>query len=224
MILKYTDYNNSEKILSTVLESEWKEIEEVLKSMNPHLKLSDQAGRTGNLIFNPVGTNNAIKRELVSRGWKSNIPIPSNFNFLGIDIDFGKKGIILEVQFSNYPFLLNNVVRSELFFKAKTVFDDATSEVLILITKAHMFPASNSTLYYEQAVNQLNELIKNNVFDIPIRIIGLFEEVDSEVDAILTEYQQSRYSRVIAKEDNIKCKFVVSRLNHRSNIVRIDQV
>jgi len=222
MILKYTDYNNSDKLFETVFAKEWKEIESSLSDMHPHLKLSDQAGKTGNYIFNPVGTNNAIKEKLKSRNWKSNIQIPSNFNFLGIDIDFGKKGIIIEVQFSNYPFLLNNVFRSELFFKAKTVFDNSPTEALVVITKAHMFPASNSTLYYEQAINQINELIRNNVFDIPIRVVGLFEEIDTEVDAVLTEYQEARYSRTVAGEVNIKCKFVVSRSNHRSTIEKIN--
>ncbi|MEH2284834.1 MAG: hypothetical protein V7K90_26540 [Nostoc sp.] len=56
---------------------------------------------------------------------------------------------------SNYPFLLNNTLRSELFFKAKTEFVGYPTNLVIIVTKALMFPASNSTLYYEQAVNQL---------------------------------------------------------------------
>lgn len=47
-----------------------------------------------------------------------------------------------------------------------------------------MFPASNSTLYYEQAVNQLTALIKYQVFDVPIRLIGLFEQQNTIVPII----------------------------------------
>ncbi len=88
-------------------------------------------------------------------GWLVNIPIPVDYSFLGTDIDFGKAGVIVESQFSNYPFLLNNTLRSELFFKAGTIFAGHPTQLVILITKALMYPASNSTLYYEQAVRQL---------------------------------------------------------------------
>lgn len=42
------------------------------------------------------------------------------YRFLGTDVDFGKAGAIVEVQFSPYSFLLNNTARSELFFNANT--------------------------------------------------------------------------------------------------------
>ncbi|MBC6421058.1 MAG: hypothetical protein GDA43_25880 [Hormoscilla sp. SP5CHS1] len=117
-----------------------------------HLKASSQAGLQGYPIFDPVGTNEYIKTELVNLGWKPNISIPKQYNFLGTHIDAGKAGAIVENQFSNYPFLLNNTIRSEFFFKAETRFSGSATKLVIIITKAHMFPASNSTLYYEQAV------------------------------------------------------------------------
>ena len=103
---------------------------------------------------------------------------------MGTDIDFGKAGVIVESQFSNYPFLLNNTLRSELFFKAGTTFAGYATQLLILITKALMFPASNSTLYYEQAVRQLTALTDNHVFDVPIRLVGLFEQQNAIVSVI----------------------------------------
>ena len=81
------------------------------------------------------------------------IPIPAEYDFLGTGIDFGSQGMLIEVQFSNYPFLLNNTVRSELFWQAKIPLAHKHTEVVVIITKAHMFPASNSTLYYEQGKN-----------------------------------------------------------------------
>ena len=71
-----------------------------------HIKASDQAGIQGNPIFDPVGTNEYVKTALIQYNWQSNLPIPVAYSFLGKEVDFGKAGIIIEIQFSNYPYLL----------------------------------------------------------------------------------------------------------------------
>lgn len=213
MIIKYSDYNAAGKVINKKYRKEWEKLEKVLSEMPLHLKTSDQAGRVGSFIFNPVGTNRYIKKQLAKFKWSSNIPIPEKYNFLGINVDFGVGGIVIEVQFSNYPFLLNNLVRSELFYKSKTALAKEPTDLLIIITKAHMFPASNSTLYYEQAVKQINELAANNVFDIPIRVIGLFVEKEKEIPAKLTKYDKDRYSRTVVKELQISCNLKPLRSN-----------
>ncbi len=171
-----------------------------------HIKASDQAGIQGNPIFDPVGTNEYIKAALVNLGWQANIPISAEYSFLGTDVDFGKSGVIVESQFSNYPFLLNNTLRSELFFKAGTIFAGEPTQLVILITKALMFPASNSTLYYEQAVRQLTALAKYNVFDVPIRLVGLFEEENITIPVIWTVYSSTRYSRKVETRISRQCQ------------------
>lgn len=190
---------------------EWEEINTVLSQMPLHIKASDQAGIQGNPIFDPVGTNEYIKKALIEFNWQSNIPIPVAYRFLGKDVDFGKAGIIIEIQFSNYPYLLNNTLRSELFFKAKSKFAGHEPNLLIVVTKAQMFPASNSTLYYEQAVNQLTALVDNQVFDIPIRLIGLFAEKDTTIPVIWSQYISERYSRRVNNRINLKCEIVGGR-------------
>ncbi len=117
MQLQVTDFNNAGNIISGNSSQEWKEIQNILLEMPLHLKASDQAGLQGNPIFDPVGTNSYIKEKLVSQKWAANISIPVEYSFMGTDVDFGKSKIIIEVQFSNYPFLLNNILRSELFFQ-----------------------------------------------------------------------------------------------------------
>lgn len=145
---------------------------------------------------------------MVKFGWEANIPIPSEYKFLGTDIDFGKAGAIVESQFSNYPFLLNNTLRSELFFKAGTVFASQPTQLVVLITKAKMFPASNSTLYYEQAVNQLTALTEYQVFDVPIRLVGLFESKNMTLPVIWTVYSSTRYSRRIQTRETRQCQII----------------
>lgn len=211
MKTQFTDYNGAEKVLGSLYKNEWEQISQILSEMPLHIKKSDQAGKIGNFIFNPVGTNKYIEKKLKDLSWASKISIPGKYSFLGLDVDFAKKGVIVEVQFSNYPFLLNNLVRSELFYKSKILLTKEPVDTLIIVTKACMFPASNSTLYYEQAVNQINELSKNKVFDIPIRLVGLFEETDKDIKALLTTYDKERYSRTIVSELDVACN--IKQLN-----------
>lgn len=209
MIFRTVDFNKADEQIQNNYAVQWSELSSLIESMPLHLKASDQAGLQGAAIFDPVGTNAYIKEKLIAlAGWSANKSIPDQFDFLGKDIDFISKGMLVEVQFSNYPFLLNNLIRSELFFHSKTVFDIDPTKVLIIITKAHMFPASNSTLYFEQAEKQLSALSKFSVFDIPIRLVGLFEESDKTTDSLWTGYHDPRYSRTVV--DQVKKTVYIS--------------
>lgn len=218
MLIQYADYNGADTAITAAFSAEWQELEQVLGSMPLHLKASDQDGLQGNAIFDPVGTNSYVANALIRRKWKSGIAIPVEFDFLGKDIDFGKNGVVVEVQFSNYPFLLNNTVRSELFFRSETVFDVQPTRLVIIVTKAGMFPSSNSTLYYEQAVKQLDALAHHKVFTVPIRLVGLFEKT-GKVQATWTKYSAARYSRTVDGERTART-FVIS--NGRSGRCRVD--
>ena len=190
MIVRTTDFNAAGNAIARLYSRQWEDVARALESMPLHLKVSDQRGIQGTPIFDPVGTNEYIKKALTEADlrWRANLPIPNEYDFLGTDVDFCNEGMLLEVQFSHYSFLLNNLLRSELFFKSKTLLAGYASGVVVIVTKAHMFPASNSTLYYEQAVNQLASLATNRVFDVPIRIVGLFEQTGVPVPIKMTEY------------------------------------
>lgn len=219
MEMKIEDYNNASSIVDEKYKNEWSELKNVIKTMPLHIKASDQAGKQGQAIFDPVGTNAFIKDKMQDIDWIPNKEIPEEFRFLGTDIDFVKAGILVEVQFSNYPFLLNNLLRSELFFQAKTKFTASEAELLVIITKAHMFPASNSTLYFEQACNQLNALANNNVFDIPIRLIGLVSPISDSVPCNWTTYDDPRYSRTVELKEEIKVKITCGRQKKSRTII-----
>lgn len=207
MLLRIEDFNNADAAILGEMQSQWDELQGVLQEMPLHLKASDQAGIQGKPIWDPVGTNEHIKSALTKAplSWRANIPIPTEYSFLGTDVDFAKGGLLVEVQFSNYPFLLNNILRTELFFKSGIALDGGSTKAAVIVTKAHMFPASNSTLYYEQAKDQLSALAKNNVFDVPIRLVGLFEDTAGKVRAQWTEYENPRYSRTVVKRGLVEC-------------------
>ncbi len=210
MEIEWTDFNRADDVIATEKAQEWKEIESALRGLLLHLKASDQKGIQGRAIFDPKGTNEAIKQALKIHDW-TRIPIPAEFTFLGTDIDYGKNGVLAEAQFSNYPFLLNNTIRSELFFKSGVRLPNLPTRLVVIITKAHMFPASNSTLYFEQARHQLEALVKHKVFDVPIRLVGLFEKRDVDVTAVWTEYSATRYSRKIGARRERVCKVRVGK-------------
>ena len=210
MLLQTTDFNGVGALLRSQHSHQWSELEQVLSTMPLHLKASDQAGIQGNVIFDPVGTNGHIKEGLRALGWDLNPPIPDDYRFLGTDVDFGKTGVIAEAQFSNYPFLLNNVIRSELFVKAQVQLSGGKVDLAVIITKAHMFPASNSTLYYEQAQKQLESLALHNIFTAPIRLVGLFSDRGEDVRAVFTEYGH-RYSRDELSGGERTCRIIAPR-------------
>jgi hypothetical protein len=195
--LKLADYNGSDVLFAGPLAGAWSEIESTLNAVPLHLKPSDQASKVGAPIWDPVGMNSVIKDQLLRLGWAANVPVPAAYSFLGTDVDFVKEGTIMEVQFSNYPFLLNNMLRCELFHKSKEPLAGTAICAAVIVTKAHMFDASNSTLYFEQAKMQLDELIGHSVFDVPLRLVGLTSAQGPAVPVIWTEYSAARYSRTV---------------------------
>ncbi len=197
MLVEVTDYNDAGRILAEQCAAPYGQLEQKLAELPLQLKASDQAGKQGTPIFDPVGTNAWLKGELMARGFASNHPVPPAFSFLGTDLDFASDGMLVEIQFSNYPFLLNNLLRSELFFKAGTPMPDQPMRAAVIVTKAHMFDASNSTLYYEQAQNQLEALAAKGVFDVPVRLIGLSSPKNEAFTASFNEYHNPRYSRTL---------------------------
>ena len=108
MLLQTTDFNRAETLIDVAFQQEWKTLRRVLEKMPLHLKASDQDKIQGTPIFDPVGTNEHIKSALGRLpGWRGNIPIPAEYDFLGTDVDFCRGAMLVEIQFSNYPFLLN---------------------------------------------------------------------------------------------------------------------
>jgi hypothetical protein len=205
MIVSYSDFGTANQLIASKFVQEWSELERVLLAMPLHLKASDESGIQGSAMFDSVGTNEYIKQGLRGYGWHTNLAIPPALAFLGNDIDFFKAGIIAEAQFSNYPFLLNNIIRSELFFRTKLLFANATPELFILITKDGMFRKPNSTLYYQQASSQLSALSQYGYFNVPTRLVGLSMTAGTTVAVTWTSYVSPRYSRTVTAQQQRNC-------------------
>jgi hypothetical protein len=222
VLVQHADFNDAAAVVRRSYQQEWSEIDQILQAMPLHVKGSDQAGIQGRAIFDPVGTNDHIKSELQPHGWTPRVPIPSGYRFFGTDIDLWKPGVVGEVQFSNYPFLMNNVMRTEVLFRSGTVLrDERPPELLIVITKARMFPASQSTLYYEQAVNQVGAVVQAGALTVATRVVGLFEAVPSTVNAYWTAYHAARYSRTVVARTLRVCDIGAGRTASARAVVTV---
>ncbi len=194
MDFHYEDFNNADHVFAGAAAEEWAELEEMLKLLPLFLQPSDQAGRVGQPIFDPKATNARLTQMAEDRGWSA-ISVPPDLKMFGKDWDGGKGAILAEWQFSNYPFLWNNVIRSEAVFKSRLLLDGLQPiDALVIVTKSGILPASNSTLYYEQACAQLGAVTKYDTFEIPIRMVGLTLPAGDATTAIWTAYP-GRYAR-----------------------------
>lgn len=57
ILIQYADFNGAEAVINSNFNHEWDNISWILTEMPLHIKASVQAGRQGNPIFDPVGTN-----------------------------------------------------------------------------------------------------------------------------------------------------------------------
>jgi len=199
----WRDFNGADGYFAGAGKSEWQDIATIVGAMPLHLQASDQAKKVGQAIFDPKGTNAHLTQTAEQHGWKK-VPVPHDLTEFGIDWDAGKNSCLAEWQFSNYPFLWNNVIRTEAVFKSKTTLPVVgTAKALIVVTKSGIFPASNSTLYFEQASAQLDVVTKFQAFTVPIRLVGLtLPKACVSTDAVWTEYG-GRYHRDGERTDRL---------------------
>ena len=113
--IQTADFNNAAAIITGNCATEWAELDKVLQNMPLHLKPSGQAGRGGNPVFDPVGTNLTIQTDMLNlnTGWQAPIQISAQYSSLGTAVDLGKNGMLVEAQFAHYALLLNNTSRAE---------------------------------------------------------------------------------------------------------------
>lgn len=194
-----SDFNGAKEYFENTGAAAWTELDALVSELRLQLQPSDQKGITGNPIFDPKATNAALTAGAASRGWRR-VPVPQTLRPFGLDWDGGKGSVLVEYQFSNYPFLWNNIIRTEAVFKSGDTITPLTAsvEALVIITKSGCLPASNSTLYYEQADAQIRTVTTLNVFDIPIRLVGItVPDTAQSVEADWNEYPE-RYGRTAA--------------------------
>ena len=199
MHFELADFNAATQYFQNIARSEWSELERIVRDLVPQLQASDQSSKLGSPIFDPKATNLKLTSSASALGWEK-VPVPTELTAFGLDWDAGRSGVLAEWQFSNYPFLWNNIIRSEAVFKAPQYLPTGRDVGgLVIVTKGGSWPSSNSTLYFEQARAQIDIVTSLGVFDVPIRLVGLMIPTGvDELDADWNTYP-GRYSRAAAE-------------------------
>ncbi len=167
------DYNGADEYYAGEGRDEWSEMESILASLVPQLQPHGEAGLEGEPNFDPKATNRELTNAAEEFGWRK-VAVPRELAEFGTDWDVGKGGTLAEFQFSHYAFLWNNIIRTEIAYRAGWRTAGATPlRALLHISKSALLPSSKSSLYFEQAVQQVESAAKVDAFTIPIRLIGL---------------------------------------------------
>lgn len=220
MDLLFTDFNGADAYYGGPGAPEWSEIESIIRRMPLFVQGSQQKGKTGRAIFDPKATNEFLNAEAAALGWRA-IPVPRELTEFGKDWDAGKGATLAEWQFSNYPFLWNNIIRSEAVFKSGMRLPGLeVIKGLVVVTKSGRFPSSNSTLYFEQALAQISGLAKIGSLSIPIRLVGLTLLDGTESAEVIWSEYPGRYSRSALRRGNQKMQ-VVWKKKGKHGVTRI---
>lgn len=209
MYFEHEDFNDAGAYFASTGAEEWSDVAEVVTALRPCFLPSQEKGRRlGSLIFDPKATNRAIKEAASDRGWRE-IRVPKELRAFGRAWDAGKGSTLAEWQFSNYPYLSNNVIRTEAAYQQQHSLEGLQAvAALLIVTRSSVFPASNSTLYYEQAIAQLEVALSLGVFDVPIRLVGLgVRPATDRLEASLSTYA-GRTSRTLLSTE--PCEMHVS--------------
>jgi hypothetical protein len=203
MDIEIVDFNRADEYFEGEGSAEWADLATVLERLEPHLQASDQRGITGTPIFDPKGTNAALTTGVASLGWAT-VPVPDELTMFGKDWDAGKGCTLAEWQFSNYPFLWNNVIRTQAVVTGQVALRGVgTTAALVVVAKSGVFPASQSTLYFEQARAQLDAVFKLGAFSLPVRLVGLAIASGVARLPVVWSTYSGRYSRVPLTRENV---------------------
>ena len=204
MDIEIRDFNTADEYFEGGGAAEWAELEGVLQNLEPHLQASDQAGITGTPIFDPKGTNAALNAAAKALGWIT-VPVPRSLTMFGKDWDAGKGSTLAEWQFSNYPFLWNNVIRTQAVVTGQVALQGVgTTGALVVVAKSGAFPASQSTLYFEQARAQLDAVFRLGAFSLPVRLIGLMIPTGVTRLPLVWSTYSGRNSRTPLTRENVE--------------------
>ena len=90
MIYKLKIYNISENEIKDKIT----DVYDVIDKIKIHLKGSDQRGKKNSCIFDPKGTNEKIKSELIKKNWIPNLKIPDAGFYLWLPVKDDLKATI----------------------------------------------------------------------------------------------------------------------------------
>jgi len=89
--------------------------------------------------------------------------------------------------------------------KTTPAFRTRSRHVCLMMAPLSESPVLGQALYYEQAQEQLKNLAKPGVFELPIRLVGLSEPRGKIVSCLFNTYSDPRYSRALSSAEPKQC-------------------
>lgn len=153
-------------------------------------KESKEKTMPGQMLYSPPKLNDAFKKYLYPRGWKSvrvncdyatthylenyRIRRPNRGAFR--EMDFVKEKLGVEVQFGKYSFMVYNVAAKMTIFRN---LNHIEAGIEIVPVKAFSEEMSSGVSYFEQFVWDLETRGVSNI-DIPVMILGIDSDASHE--------------------------------------------
>jgi len=188
------DFNGAERYYHGSGAREWTDLNEIVTEMPLYLQGSLQAGRIGSAVFDPKATNLHLKAKL-----RQEVGGPSQSQETS-------RRLVTTGTAARVKRLLSGSSRTIVHKTRLKLPEMSPIKGLIIVTKSGLFPAAQSSLYFEQAEAQLASATALGIFTIPIRLVGLTikSQVD-EYEAVWTEYAD-RTSRTALRKVRIRTK------------------
>ena len=166
------------------------EIEAALASVDAEqhrTKQSQEKTMMGQMLYSPVGLNDAIKKPLFLQDWRNHrvecqysakyytpeyaATVTENVGFR--DMDFVKEKLGVEVQFGKYSFMVYNVAAKMTIFRNLGYIDTGIEVVPV---KRFAQQMSSGVSYFEQFVWDLEQRGVADI-DVPVLILGIDGEL-----------------------------------------------
>lgn len=182
------DFNNGKRIVENSFSSQLSELRLAINNIDANLyksKVSNERTMMGQLLYSPVGLNEAFKNQLNPLGWNSHkeycnyqefgtylpgyIPSTNRGTRPFRDMDFIKDQLGVEVQFGKYAFMVYNVCAKMTIFKNLGLI---TAGVEIVPVKNLANQMSTGVSYFEQFAWDLSKRGVSNI-DTPVLILGI---------------------------------------------------
>lgn len=199
MKFKVDASNKGAQVLNDKFESELEDIRTALERTDYHVKKCNQKDRENETIFDPIGTNAAIKNELVNLGWDAGVGFVDPGYSSGKDIDFWKNGVGVEVQFSHYTSLDSDMNRLErLYEDVLELKGNREVKAGVVVVVSQDMPTSQSVAHFQQAV----ERAAKSISSIPTFMFGIQPPKQGE-DVFYCTYPKPR-SRTLEEKHKIE--------------------
>lgn len=216
MRFEQESFNSGSEVFREEFNSLLSEVESAISDSEYQVKHTFQKGREKELIFDPIGTNRALREKFSEHGWATEVNLDSPGYDKGKDIDIAKNGVAGEIQFGNFAYLDADCNRLRRLYDGRLELEGGggIQAGVIIVVKQEM-PTSQSVSHFQQATQRAAPTALVNRFTcpecgaevdtgIPSLIFGI--EAPRLGDEVVFNTYESQRSRTLVSHERISFK------------------